>query len=417
MPNYIVFAIPFFLLLIAIEWLYSYFKKRNYYRLNDTIANISLGIGNQVFNLFIKLLLLGAYVLIYKNIAPFHIPANGWSFFACLILFDFLFYWAHRLSHEINFLWGAHVVHHSSEEYNLSVALRQSWIHNFIAFFIFLPIPLLGFDPLIFGAAAGIDTLYQFWIHTKAINKFPKFIEFIFNTPSHHRVHHATNPKYIDKNHAGVFIVWDRLFGTFIEEKNQEEITYGITTLLNSWNPAWANWHYYNDMFLKIKSITKLSDKLKMLVAKPGWLPAEMGGLQPIKERATDYQLYDKDTSRLMKMYCVFQFVLTLVGTTAYLSNFDTMSWFYRIVFFVIILLSITIIGAIFEEKKWVKYAEYLRLFFISIGLSTFYYYWYIHWFDLIIAVSVAGFLVSVIFYSLVLYFDKTNSIDSAQLG
>lgn len=416
MPNYIVFAIPVFLILIAIEWIYSYLKKRNYYRLNDTISNLSLGIGNQIFNLFSKTLLLGAYIYIFKNIALFKLPVNAWSFMGCLILFDFLFYWAHRLSHEINFLWGAHVVHHSSEEFNLSVALRQSWIHNLIAFVIFLPIPLLGFDPIIFGIAAGIDTLYQFWIHTKAITKMPKLFEFIMNTPSHHRIHHATNPKYIDKNYAGVFIIWDRMFGSFVAENSPEEITYGITTPLNSWNPAWANLHYYQEMIDKMKLMSKWKDKFKMIFAKPGWLPEDLGGMTTIKERNPEYQVYDKDTLLPMKVYCIFQFILTLLGSTAYLNSFHGMTWFYRILFFILIMLSITIIGAIFEEKKWIKYAEYLRLLFIGGGLSTFYYFWYINWFNVIISLCISGFIISVLFYSWILYKEKKSILETSRI-
>lgn len=411
MANLIVFAIPFFLLLMAVEWYISNKQHKKYYRLNDTVTNLSLGIGNQLFNAFIKIAILWLYVLIYENYAFFKQPISWWSFLLCLVLFDLLFYWAHRLSHEINFLWGAHVVHHSSEEYNLSVALRQSWIHNLIAFFIFLPIPLLGFNPVVFGIAAGIDTLYQFWIHTKLINKLPKAVEFIFNTPAHHRIHHATNPKYIDKNHAGIFIVWDRLFGTFAEEKEDTEITYGITTPLRSWNPNWANWHHYHDMLQRMRQIPLWRDRIKLIFMPPGWMPDYMGGQPILTERPADYQLYDATPSLAMKWYCTIQYILVLCGTTAYLFYFDTLSWFYRGLFFVLLLLSITIIGAIFENKVWVKYAEYARLLLALIALNTCYYYWFEHWKTIMLIASFIGFCYSVLHFTKLLLAERMKIV------
>ncbi len=275
-PNYILLAVPFFFLLMGIEWYLGYRKNKQLYRLNDSINNLVIGIGSQVFNVAFKVLLLGMYVLLYDYIAIFKIPATWWSFLLALVLFDFLFYWAHRWGHEMNIFWGAHSVHHQSEEYNLSVALRQSWFHNLIAFPIFLPIPFLGFDPVTFGAAAAVQTLYQFWIHTRVVDKMHPWIEYWLNTPSHHRVHHAINPKFLDKNHAGMFMIWDRMFGTFKAE-DDTEIYYGITTQLKSWNPAWANLHYYVEMMQNAKRMVWM-DKLKLIFAKPGWLPDYLGG-------------------------------------------------------------------------------------------------------------------------------------------
>lgn len=238
-------------LLIGIEWYYLRKKNIDGYRVNDSVNNLVVGLGQQVWGLVFKGFLFGVYIYFYNHFALIKIPATWWSFVLCLIAFDFFFYWAHRLGHEMNIFWAAHSVHHQSEEYNLSVALRQSWFHSALAFFIFLPIPMMGFDPVIFGAAAVTHTLYQFWIHTKAVGKLHPWIEFWINTPSHHRVHHAINPKYIDKNHAGVFMIWDRMFGTFKEEDTNEEIIYGITTQLKSWNPIWANVHYFVEMYKK----------------------------------------------------------------------------------------------------------------------------------------------------------------------
>ena len=192
------FAFPFFFLLIGIELFIGWRKKKKYYRFNDSITNLNIGVGNQIVSLFLKSFIYGTYIFIYDIWAFFYQESGVWSFIACFLAFDFLFYWAHRWGHTVNFFWGAHVVHHSSEEYNLAVALRQPWFHNLIAFFIFLPLPFFGFDPLLFLTAAGAHTLYQFWIHTKAIDKLPGVFEYLLSTPSHHRVHHSADPKYID---------------------------------------------------------------------------------------------------------------------------------------------------------------------------------------------------------------------------
>lgn len=399
-PAYMLLAIPVFFLAMGIEWAYGYSKKQNWYRLNDSVNNILVGLGQQLWSLVTKTMVFGLYVWIYQNYSFYKISATWWSFVLCLVLFDFLFYWAHRWGHEMNIFWGAHAVHHQSEEYNLSVALRQSWFHNMLAFVIFLPIPFLGFDPLTFGVAAIAQTLYQFWIHTKAVDRMPAWFEYIFNTPSHHRVHHAINPEYIDRNHAGVFMVWDRMFGTFVQEKNDTEIFYGTTTQLKSWNPAWANVEYYVTLFEKAKKML-WTDRLKLIFARPGWMPAYLGGsvpVQPVDKAA--YHKYDMDTNIYFKSYAIIQFFITLVTAIMYMANYATISTFYRVVFFLLIFITMLITGAIFENKKWVIYAEYARLVLVMVSLNTFYYFWYINWFNFTIAVSAFTFVGCVAFFT-----------------
>ncbi len=397
---------PFFFLLIGIELWVARKRKQKYYRFNDAITDLNIGVGNQVVGLFVKVLVLGIYYFIYENWAFFHIKTSVWSWIGCLMLFDFIFYWAHRWGHEINFFWGAHVVHHQSEEYNLAVALRQPWFHNLIAFFLFLPIPVLGFEPVVFLSAAGFHTLYQFWIHTKAIGKMWWPIEYLFNTPSHHRVHHAVDPKYIDKNHAGFLMIWDRMFGTFKEE--EEEPTYGITTQLNSWNPVWANFHYYVEMFRKASMMSSWKDKFRMIFARPGWLPQELGGFQVPKEvNKAAYKKYDTKTSIWLNYYVLAQFVLIVLGTSAFMHYFSTISLFYKAAFATILILSLMICGAIFENKSWVKYAEYARLVAIIFTLNTFYYFWYMDWFLVMLVASLIVFVVFNFWFTLSLIFGR----------
>ena len=412
MRSPVFYAIPGFIVLVAAEAYYSYRKKKKLYRLNDTISNFSQGIGNQISGALEKVVLFGLFLYIYKHYAFFYQPKTWWSFVLCLLLFDFLFYWAHRFSHEINLFWGAHVVHHQSEEYNLSVALRQSWFQNLLSFFIFLPIPLLGFDPLIFGAAAGLQTIYQFWIHTRTINKMPAVVEYFLNTPSHHRVHHAINPKYIDRNHAGLFIIWDRMFGTFKAEEDPEEIVYGITTQFKSWNPVWANYHYYAEMWSKAKDMRTWREKLYMIVARPGWLPDYMGGFQhPGEVDRSAIVKYDADTTNLFKAYGVLQFVITLVGTIDYLDHFSTISTFYKWLFAGVLVLSVLIIGAIFEQRRWIVWAEIVRLVLVLASVNSFYYYWYNHWLTIMEIASAGVFVVSIVWLIISMYKDSDKQL------
>ena len=398
--DYILLAIPFFFLAMGIEYWYGKSKNKNWYRLNDSVNNLVIGLGQQLWSVVFKVFLLGVYAWIYNNYAFIKIPATWWSFILCLLAFDFFFYWAHRWGHEMNIFWGAHSVHHQSEEYNLSVALRQSWFHSIIAFVIFLPIPLMGFDPIIFGGAAVAHTLYQFWIHTKAVGKLHPWIEYWINTPSHHRVHHAVNPKYIDKNHAGVFMIWDRMFGTFQEEQTNDEITYGVTTQLKSWNPVWANTHYYAEIFEKTKEM-KLADKFRMIFAKPGWLPSYMGGAIEVKEVNLDtYKKYDTDTNIYFKVYALFQFFVMLGCGVLYMTNYKDMSLFYKADFFLLMLITMLITGGIFENKRWIIFAEYVRLVLVMVSLNTFYYYWFINWFNFTMVVSSIGFAACVVFFT-----------------
>lgn len=393
-----VIAIPIFLILILIEFFATRKKHPEYYRLNDAITNLNIGVGHLLFKLLTTGVMLGMYVWVMQHFALVQIKGVA-AYIVTLILFDFCFYWAHRYGHEINLFWGAHVVHHQSEEYNLTVALRQSWIHSFLAFIFFLPIAFLGIDVLTLGICASINSFFQFWIHTKAINRMPKWFEYIFNTPSHHRVHHGVNPLYIDKNHGGMFIIWDRLFGTFQEEI--EEPMYGITTALKSWNPAWANISYYVSLFQQAK-LFSIKDKLKLLFAKPGWRPDAFGGQLAVPE--VDYQKakYNANaTSINLNVYVLVQFIFIIIGLSSYLYHYEQLSLFYAILFFSILMLSTVICSAILEQKSWVKYAEYARLALAVIALNSLYYFNYNTWFYAMLIPSLVLAIYFVIWFTL----------------
>jgi alkylglycerol monooxygenase len=397
--NPIVLSIPIFFILIGIEMIVERFTNQKLYRLPDAIANFSCGITSQLSGLFLKILGIGVYAYLYEHFA-FFTWNTTWTYWVALILLvDLAYYWAHRMSHEINLFWGGHVVHHQSEEYNLSVALRQSSLQVVWTFAFSLPIAFLGFDTVHFALVAAFNTLYQFWIHTETIKKLPRPIEFIFNTPSHHRVHHGRDPKYIDKNHAGSLIIWDRMFGTFQEE--EEKPTYGITKPINSWNPLWANVSHYNEMRKDMQRITKWSDKIKYIFMKPGWLPDYLGGYRPAPEvDKASYKKYDTPSPVSLNWYVLFQYILCLGGTAMFLFNASKFSLGEKAFITGLIALVVTNSGVLFENRPWVKWAEWFRIFAYPILLSYFTYVniWPVWWH----AFAIAYFAISFTwFYSL----------------
>jgi sterol desaturase/sphingolipid hydroxylase (fatty acid hydroxylase superfamily) len=375
--NPIVLSIPIFFILIGIELLVERFTHKDLYRLPDAIANLSCGITSQLSGLFLKIFGIGIYQYLFEHFAFLTLEKNWLYWVALILLVDLAYYWAHRMSHEINLFWGGHVVHHQSEEYNLSVALRQSSLQVVWTFGFSLPIAFLGFETLDFALIAAFNTLYQFWIHTETINKLPRWFEFIFNTPSHHRVHHGRDPKYIDKNHAGSLIIWDRMFGTFQAE--EEKPTYGITKPINSWNAIWANVSHYADMTEDIKRIPKWSDRFKYLFKKPGWLPEYMGGYRPAPaiDKAT-YRKYDTPSPLSLNLYVLFQYTLCLVGTALFLFNTKNFDLNQKIFITALISLVVVNCGVLFEQRSWVKWSEWLRIILYPALLSglTFYFGW-----------------------------------------
>lgn len=277
-PNLIYFAIPFFIATLIIESIITSKKNMNSYTLKDASASISMGLGNVFLGVFAKIIVLAALTYVYMNFRLFTIPFVWWAWVLIFFAEDFAYYWFHRISHENRFFWASHVIHHSSQKYNLSTALRQTWTGSFVSFIFWLPLSFLGFHPIMILAQMSISLIYQYWIHTELIIKMPKWFESIFNTPSHHRVHHATNPQYLDRNHAGILIIWDKIFGSF--EPEVEKPAYGLVKNINTFNPvkiAFQEWvHLFKDAFTGNISLT---DRFLYFLKPPGWKPKNAGVL------------------------------------------------------------------------------------------------------------------------------------------
>ena len=275
MPNFppvIIYAIPFFVLAMLLEFFVASTKNIKSYTAKDAFSSIAMGLGNVFIGLVSKLFVFAALYYVYENLRIFTIPITWWSFIILFFLDDFSYYWFHRTSHENRFFWASHVVHHSSKHYNLSTALRQTWTGSFYSFIFWLWLPLIGFHPGMIIFQMSISLLYQFWIHTELIQKMPKWIELFFNTPSHHRVHHGSNPIYLDKNHAGILIIWDKLFGTFQPELKSEKVQYGLVVNIKTYNPIFIAFNEWGALFkdLNTKNIS-VKDRIKYLYKPPGW--------------------------------------------------------------------------------------------------------------------------------------------------
>jgi len=275
-PPVIMVAIPLFLVAIAGEALLIHFGGARYGRNDwrDSAASLTMGLGNRLAGLF------GGGALTYAAMDFIHqfrliddIPIAWWSIGVCFLADDFCYYWFHRIAHERRWFWASHVVHHSSRHYNLTTALRQTWTGRLTFSFIFaLPLALVGFAPEMILFVGALNLIYQFWIHTEAIDRLEP-IEWVFNTPSHHRVHHATNPDYLDANYAGVLIIWDRLFGTFVPEREDLKPDYGIINNLRTYNPLVIAFHEWRSIFRDLRRARRGRDVMGYLFGPPGWSP------------------------------------------------------------------------------------------------------------------------------------------------
>ncbi len=326
-PQIIVLATPVFFLLIGVEFVVGWKRGCNTYRLSDALNSIGLGIMSQLVGVLTKLMAIGVYTVAYTHAALWELPADAlWVWVAGLLLYDLCYYWHHRLGHTVALFWAAHVVHHQSEDYNLSTALRQTssgWIGGWL---FYLPMAVLGFPPLVFGTVALIDLLYQFWVHTQQIGKLGWFDRW-FCAPSNHRVHHAVNDKYLDRNYGGILIVWDRLFGSFQPEDDAEPCVYGTRGPLRSWNPLWANLHNYRDMALDSWRAESWGDKLRVWFKHPGWRPPDVAARWP-KPAFDIAQVarFDPPLSKGAAIAAIALFLLLLNATTLFLWNAHTLT-------------------------------------------------------------------------------------------
>jgi alkylglycerol monooxygenase len=363
--SYIIYAIPFFFLLIALELLAEYVRKTDYYRTNDAINSLTAGVLSRMFGILKALVPFTLYIMLYDNYALFSLGDSILLGLLAFVLYDFCYYWNHRFGHEMSILWAAHVVHHSSEEYNLTTALRQT-SGSFLSWIFYLPLAFLGVDPLLLLSVGSLNLIYQFWVHTRHIGRLG-WLEWVFVTPSNHRAHHAQNQIYIDRNYGGVFIIWDRLFGSFQDELDTEPPIYGIRKALHSWNPIYANTHVYQQLIKDSWRTKAWSDKFKVWFGKTGWRPADMERDYPLgRVDLTRFEKFDIPLSTLRKVYGLIQHGLTTFIGLVFLLNITQLAVLQQILVIAWVVYASVAVGEILSLKLlgwWLEIVKYLFVF------------------------------------------------------
>ena len=357
----ITWATPFFFVLIAVEFMAARLRGRRAYRSNDSINSIGLGVMSQIAGVFMKLLTLGIYAWCVQHVALLRLPADSlWVWVSGLLLYDLLYYWLHRMGHEVTILWAAHVVHHQSEEYNLSTALRQTSTGGLLGWIFYLPMAVLGYPLEVFVVIALIDLLYQFWVHTEQIGKLGWF-DRVFCSPSNHRAHHATNDRYLDHNYGGILIVWDRLFGTFVEEDDRDPPVYGTRSPLRSWNPLWANVEVYWAAAVDAWHARRWRDKLQLWFRRPGWRPADVAERYPKPAYDIGRLIYNPPMTSALAVYCLLQFALLLGMATHFLALTAQASLGTLLGYALYMMVSLCSIGAVMERRRTAFWLEGAR--------------------------------------------------------
>ncbi|KAJ3211609.1 hypothetical protein HK099_007961 [Clydaea vesicula] len=390
-PNYITMAVPFFISTIVFEallmWIANYREMRlqngrkvKNFRLNDTISSISAGMFQQLTKLLFKSVEFGAYIYIFENYAIFssYFPVRSYVTWAFAFFFvDFGYYWFHRAAHEVNLFWAAHVVHHSSQEYNQTTALRQSFLQEHFSWLFYLPVALFGIPPSIFRVHRDLDTLFQYWIHTELIGNLGP-LEYFLNTPSHHRVHHGRNPYCIDQNYAGTLIIWDRMFGTFTAEKEDEPVLYGIVHPLQSFNPFTVQTHHLLHVMEKTWKSKGVVNKFKALFYGPGWTPekpelrlGEIKDIPPVQNLKKDpdaeiKDLYNPVIPLIVNFYVLLHFAVIIAVQNMVMVRIDSAEAYTLnpVLPFIAAFLyfSMTSIGMILDGKKQGIILECIRV-------------------------------------------------------
>lgn len=313
----IAYAIPFFLAALALEYILDRRFATGYFRTPETLSSLSAGAVSNTSGLFSKALEIAIYggLISFFNLPQldsslFDLSARGIALWVAVLFFwDFCYYWHHRLGHEVNLLWAAHVVHHQSEEYNLSTALRQTSSGFLFGWVFYLPMLIFGIPVGVIATVAAIDLIYQFWVHTRFVGKLGWF-DRVFVSPSNHRVHHAQNARYLDKNYGGILIVWDRLFGTFQPELESDPCVFGVRKPLKSWNPVTANLQVYRNIFEHLSHAANGSERWAAIFRGPGWRPAALGGPLLLDDSALlTFKRFDPTVAVSMRPYIVVQFL------------------------------------------------------------------------------------------------------------
>ena len=366
----ITFAIPAFFVLIIIEYFYGLYVGKNTYRLNDTVTSIAIGMISRfpvMLNLGVQSVIF-VYISSYLNLELLSVK-NPFTWIIAFLLYDLSYYWMHRMHHEIKILWATHSVHHHGEDFNLSTALRQTstgWLWKWV---FYMPMIMLGVPGEVFVTVAGVNLVYQFWVHTKHIGHLG-VLEKIFITPMNHGIHHAKNKEYIDANYGGVFIIWDRMFGTYIPERSDIKPVYGTATPLSSWNPIWANFQVFSIMVKDTIKTKSWKDKIKVWFAKTYWRPADC---IEDKDPKDFNKIFNPEIGSDIKLFSFIQMIFTTLVSGAVLTYASLHSYNEIVLFGLSLLILATLTGYLMQGNRSSGY----QLIMLSsvFGIFSIYYF------------------------------------------
>lgn len=365
-PTYLAFAVPLFLFFIGLEYYWSRRKHMNFFRFAESVANINVGIAERLLDILTMTPFYYFFVYIHKHYALFDIEAGVLSWIGIFLLTDLVWYWYHRLAHEINIFWAAHVVHHQSEDFNYTVSARITVFQSAIRCLFWGILPLAGFPPEMISIFLLLHGIYPFFIHTQSIGKLG-WAEYVFVTPSHHRVHHSSNPGYLDKNYGDILIIWDKLFGTFREEK--EKPVYGLTKPLDSYSFLWQHFHYMMELAVAFKRAKGFRSKLKVLFGRPDDIDPRIRSL--LEKKLQRRRSYLRPT-RLLRAYICIQTGISLVLLFAAIYFYHQLPVTAILLLTAFILISLVNTGAILEQRSWIFYLEMARAGIIFTGLGIY---------------------------------------------
>ncbi len=370
--KYVALAIPLIFVFVLAEYLYARSKDMKIFRFNDSMNNISFGIAERLFDVFYAIVMLVLFEWIYQNFALFEIPVTWITGFFLFVCVDFLWYWYHRAGHEVNVFWGAHIIHHQSEEFNYTIPFRISGFQAVIRTLFWSFLPLIGFQPKIILIVVAAHGLYQFLLHTKTIGKLG-WLEHILVTPSHHRVHHGRNKIYLDKNYGGTFIIWDKLFGTFEEE--QEQVYFGVTKQFHSFNPIWAYVHYWKELWDQSKRISNIKDKILLFIKPPGWTPQEISNETIIDPASQEYdrKKYNPVAPLRLRLYVLTHVVFNIISLMGLIFIQNLLPMSDKVQLAIIITWTIINCSVLQEFKRWAFFSEFGRLVIWAISIPIYF--------------------------------------------
>lgn len=359
--NFLAFAMPAFFLFVYLEYKLAQRKKRpEIFNYESSVSNISIGLAERLINLFIAASFYQLFYYIYEHYRIFDIPGNFWIWIGLILATDFVWYWYHRLGHEVNFFWAAHIVHHHSEEFNLTAAARITTFQAIIRTGFWCILPFLGFHPKMVITMLLVHGAYSFFTHTQVIGRI-KWLEYVFVTPSVHGVHHASDEKYLDKNYGDMFTFWDRMFGTFQEE--EEKPKYGLTHPLKSYSFLWQHFHYYFEIYELWKRSKGFKARWNAVFGSPAAMDQD---IRPMLEKRFLQDKTDRSHRLKFRNYLYIQLAVSTLILTVFTYYFGSLGFYDKIFGLSFIIITLINCGALLEQRKWIYYLEYSRLFILS---------------------------------------------------